>query len=354
MVLRVAVLLPSQTETFELGVACEVFGVDRRDDGLPLYHLDLVAAEPGPVATRYGYSIPAEHDLDLLDRAGLIIVNAGGNGLNPDGSTCVSEDPGSLGPALDALRRAAHRGTPVASLCTGAFILGAAGLLDGRRCTTRWRHAAELQRRFPSARVDPTVLYVEDPPVFTSAGTAASIDLCLHLVRQLEGPRVANGIARRMVVPPHREGGQAQFVNQPLPAGTGDSLAEVREWMCAHLAEEHSVAALARRARMSPRTFARRFVDETGVPPHRWLTDQRVLAAQHLLESSPHSIERIASLVGFSSAAALRAHFLRLRQVTPLEYRRMFAAPKNAAPRDPASRDGARELVAPGPSGAGS
>ncbi|GGC69966.1 helix-turn-helix domain-containing protein [Hoyosella rhizosphaerae] len=319
MLSRVVVVLPPLTETFELGVACEVFGVDRRDDGVPVYELTLVSAVPGPVHTRHGYDIAAAHDLSKLDDADLIIVSAGN--MEPAESATEAR---AVARVLDALRAAVARGVPVASLCTGAFMLGAAGLLDGRRCTTHWRHAAALAEQFPLARVDPSVLYVADFPIYTSAGTAASIDLCLHLVREWDSAGSANAIARRMVVAPHREGGQAQFVNRPLPSATGYSLGDVREWMRQNLRDNVTIADLAKMAGMSTRTFARLFVDETGTTPLRWLNDQRVLAAQHLLESTRVSLEFIAHEVGFSSAASMRTHFLRLRHVTPLEYRRVF------------------------------
>ena len=210
------------------------------------------------------------------------------------------------------------------SICSGAFVLGAAGLLDGRRSTTHWRHSDELAERFPRTVVEPDVLYVDDDPVITSAGTAAGIDACLHLVRKAQGAEVARGIARRMVVAPHREGGQAQFVNRPLPEGGGDSLAPLLDWMRHHPDQETSVEQLAARVHMSPRTFARRFQQETGTTPHRWLVGQRVLLAQRLLESTTESVDAIAERCGFGSAAALRHHFGRRLGTTPLAYRRCF------------------------------
>ncbi|MSX05712.1 MAG: AraC family transcriptional regulator, partial [Actinobacteria bacterium] len=202
----VAVLLPL-TEQFELGVACEVFGFDRSDEGLPTYDFSLIAGVPDTIRTRVGYTIDVPHDLDRLDSADLIIVPAGGTESADDGSyVCGSTYSPSIEPLLDKLRAAVDRGALVASLCNGAFVLGAAGLLDGRRCTTHWRHSASLAAKYPLAQVDPNVLYVDDGNVLTSAGTAAGIDLCLHIVRKYQGSVVANGIARRMVVPPHRDG----------------------------------------------------------------------------------------------------------------------------------------------------
>ncbi|NLU83033.1 helix-turn-helix domain-containing protein [Rhodococcus sp. HNM0569] len=330
MVQKVVVPLPPRVEMFELGVVCEVFGFDRSDQGLPVYDFSLVAASPEPVRTRYGYAIDVPHDLDLLDEADLVVVPAGGEEIDPGGTMiCAPSDhaPDScLAPLHAKLREAVDRGARVASLCTGAFVLGAAGLLDGRRCTTHWMHAAALAARFPSAHVDPDVLYVDDDPVLTSAGTAAGIDLLLHIVRKEDGARVANTIARRMVVPPHRDGGQAQYVAMPLPECSDDSLSPLLDWITANLATTTSVAALAAKAAMSPRTFARRFQAETGTTPARWIADQRVYAAQDLLENTDLPVETIADRVGFGGAAVLRQHFARLRHTSPQAYRRTFRA----------------------------
>jgi transcriptional regulator GlxA family with amidase domain len=212
----------------------------------------------------------------------------------------------------------------VLSVCSGAFILGEAGLLDDRRCTTHWRHAAELARRYPHAKVDPDVLYVDDDPVITSAGTAAGIDACLYLVRKEQGSRVANGIARRMVVPPHRDGGQAQYVTQPIAPSCDGSLRDLLEWLRAHLDQPLTVRQLAARANMSERTFARRFVQDTGITPQRWLTGQRILLAQQLLEETDETVDAIADRAGFGNATALRHHFRIWRSTTPNAYRRLF------------------------------
>ena len=313
MLRNVVVVVHSRVEPFELAVLCEVFGTDRSDDGLPVYDFAVVTAEPGPVTTNIGFTIDLPYDLARLEEADLIAVA-------PPGSL-DAESPPEL---LEALRRAVDRGARVLSVCTGAFVLGAAGLLDDRPCTTHWRHADALQRRFPRARVDPDVLYVDDGAVLTSAGSAAAIDLGLYIIRQADGVAVANAIARRMVVPPQREGGQRQYVETPVPSSQADTLEPLLSWMLANLGEEMSVEDLAARVHLSPRTFARRFRAETGATPHHWLTGQRILLAQRLLEESEHGIDSVADLAGFGSAAVLRHHFVRRVGTTPQAYRRTF------------------------------
>jgi transcriptional regulator GlxA family with amidase domain len=318
MLRNVAVVILDSFTPFELGVICEVFGVDRRDDGLPAYDFGVVAGEPGPIHSANGFAVEAPFGLERLRNADLVAIAAVSNeriGRAP------AEYPE---PLLAALRSCVARGARVLSVCNGAFVLGAAGLLDGRRCTTHWRHAAELARIFPDAKVDPSVLYVDEDPVITSAGTAAGIDACLYLVRREQGSRVANGIARRMVVPPHRDGGQAQYVERPLTEPTADTVQDVMNWMAGHLAEAVTVDQLAARALMSPRTFARRFVQETGTTPQRWLTGQRILLAQQLLEETDETVDVVAEHAGFGNATALRHHFRAWRATTPLAYRRVF------------------------------
>lgn len=332
MLKRVVVPLLPLTEQFEMGVACEVFGFDRSDEGLPTYDFSLIAGVAEPIRSRFGYTIDVPYDLSQLDDADLIVIPAGGTHLSSDGcSVCSSELDETVEPLLEKLRAAVARGAKVASLCNGAFLLGKAGLLDGRRCTTHWRHSDRLAAEYPLAEVDRNVLYVDEGNVLTSAGTAAGIDLCLHIVRKEQGSVVANGIARRMVVPPHRDGGQAQFVTTPLPAVEVDTLAPLLDWMTENLHTELTVQTLSARVNMSARTFARRFQAETGTTPARWLNDQRVLAAQQLLENSDLSMDVIAERVGFGNAAVLRQHFVRLRCTTPNSYRRTFrAAPQPA------------------------
>ena len=317
MLRNVAAVVLDDFPVFELGVICEVFGVDRTDDGLPAYDFAVVAAEPGPLRSRAGFAMQAAAGLDRLEEADLVAMSAVADRR-------LDELPR---PLLGALRRAADRGATVLSVCSGAFALGAAGLLDGRRCTTHWRHAAELARRYPAAKVDPAVLYVDEDPVITSAGTAAGIDACLYLVRKEQGARVANGIARRMVVPPHRDGGQAQYIARPAGRPRDGDLAGLLQWMEANLAQPLTVAQLAARACMSPRTFARRFTAATGTTPQRWLTGQRVLLAQELLEETGETVDAIAERAGFGTALLLRHHFRAWRGTTPGAYRAVFRGP---------------------------
>jgi transcriptional regulator GlxA family with amidase domain len=318
MLRNVAVVVLDQFTPFELGVVCEVFGVDRSDDGLPGYDFEVVAGEPGPIRAEAGFAIQAPYRLGRLEEADLVAVTAVANARVGPGAPPFPE------PLLATLRRCADQGTRLLSVCTGAFILGAAGLLDDRRCTTHWRSSARLARQYPRAKVDPDVLYVDDDPVITSAGTAAGIDACLYLVRREQGSRVANGIARRMVVPPHRDGGQAQYVERPLAEPDCDTMQDILAWMAGHLAEPLTVDHLAARALMSARTFARRFVAETGTTPQRWLTGQRILLAQQLLEETGDTVDEVAARAGFGNAAALRHHFRAWRSTTPLAYRRVF------------------------------
>ncbi|MFW5472469.1 helix-turn-helix domain-containing protein [Knoellia sp. CPCC 206450] len=317
MALRsVAVVLQDPVALFEFGVLSEVFGMDRTDDGVPPFDFRVCAEDPGtPLTTDAGVSVTASHGLEATADVDLVAIPASPTAYTP--SEAVKQ----------VVRDAVDRGAHVLSVCSGAFTLAAAGVLDGRECTTHWMHTDRLAADYPLARVNPDVLYAHDGSVITSAGTAAGIDACLHLVRSEHGGAVANRIARRMVVSPHRDGGQRQFIDRPVPVTEADSLGPVLQWMLEHLDEAHTVSALARRAAMSSRTFARRFVAETGTTPHQWVTDQRVLRARELLEETDLSIEQIAGDVGFGSAALLRHHFSQCTGLTPTVFRTRHRSP---------------------------
>jgi transcriptional regulator GlxA family with amidase domain len=310
----VAVIAGQNLSPFELSIAAEVFGIERKEFGVPWYRFIVCGVVPSPITTDSGFTINTPHTLADLDRADTVIV--------PSWDPVEAPLPDEL---REGLRRAAARGARMVSFCTGAFALAHSGVLDGHRVTTHWMWAHQLQEMYPEVSVDPGVLYIDDGNVFTSAGTAAGIDLSLYLVRRDYGAEVANMLARRMVVPPHRDGGQAQYVNMPLPAvPEKDPFAATLAWMQGNLDQELSVETMASQATMSPRTFARRFRDVTGTTPHQWVMRQRVLLAQRLLETSDDSVERIAEQSGFPSAAMLRIHFQKVLRTSPLAYRRTF------------------------------
>ena len=312
MLNNVAVIAFDGVAPFELGVLCEAWGVDRTAHGVPALDFAVCTKRPGRVSTSMGFGLDIEHDLSRADEADLVCVPA------------LQRDWDIPTDVLDFLRATLDRGARVLSVCSGAFLLGEAGLLDGRGCTTHWMYTDELQQRYPRARVVPEVLYVDEDPVITAAGSAAGLDACLHLWRKEYGARVASMVARRMVVPPQRDGGQAQYIARAVPDCSAETMGPLLTWITKNLAEDHSVEALARRAHMSPRTFARRFRAETGSTPHAWVTNQRVIAAEELLESSDASIEWIASEVGFGNGATMRQHFARVRGISPQGYRQSF------------------------------
>lgn len=310
---NVAALVWDGVAPFEFGVLCEAFGLDRRDDGVPLLEFAVCAPRPGPVEFSLGFSLNVEHGLESLEEADLIGIPA-------------MRRSDSLPAGVEtALLRAFERGARILTVCSGAFALGEVGLLDGRECTTHWKYTDELAARYPEAKVVPEVLYVDAGQIVTSAGTAAGLDACLHIWRQEYGAAVASMVARRMVVPPQRDGGQAQFIARAVPECDADTLAPLLAWIAENLHEELDVDSLARRSLMSPRTFARRFRDETGTTPHAWVTSQRVLRAEQLLEQTDRPVEWIATEVGFGNAATLRHHFTRVRGLSPQAYRRRFA-----------------------------
>jgi len=307
---RVVALVVTEVVAFDLGIPAQVFG--REPDH---YTWAVCAPEPGRLPTETGFDVVVPHGLDALASADTVIVPGIGDHAWP-----LPPEP------LAALRDAAARGARVASICTGAFVLAAAGLLDGRRATTHWRYAARLASEYPAAIVDPAVLYVDDGDVLTSAGVAAGIDLCLHIVRRDHGAQVANAVARRMVVAAHRDGGQAQYVDRPLPVHDGGGLARTRAWMDERAAEPLTIAEMARHAGYSPRSFARLFLAETGATPLQWLIARRVAEAQRLLEGTDLAVEEVAARAGFGTAAGLRQHFARALATSPVAYRRAFRA----------------------------
>ncbi|MEU4897128.1 helix-turn-helix domain-containing protein [Streptomyces sp. NPDC044780] len=313
----VAVLLFSGGPIFESSIPLSVFGIDRQDAGVPRYRLLVCAGEDVPLRTTGGLELTAPYGLEALSRAGTVVVPAWRS---------ITQPPPAA--ALDALRRAHEEGARIVGLCTGAFVLAAAGLLDGRPATTHWMYAPTLAKRYPSVHVDPRELFVDDGDVLTSAGTAAGIDLCLHIVRTDHGADAAGALARRLVVPPRRSsGGQERYLDRSLPEEIGaDPLAEVVAWALEHLHEQFDVEALAARAYMSRRTFDRRFRSLTGSAPLQWLITQRVLQAQRLLETSDYSVDEVAGRCGFRSPVALRGHFRRQLGSSPAAYRAAYRA----------------------------
>jgi AraC family transcriptional activator FtrA len=311
----VAVIVHDGVTVFELGVACDVFGDEwSAIVGVPWYRLFVCGVTPGPVTTDSPFQVLPAHGLEPVREAGTVIVLP---------SVSAGQFPAEL-PAI--LRAARDRGSRIVSLCTGAFALGAAGLLDGRRATTHWEECGLLAARYPAAKVDPGVLFTDEDGILTSAGSAASIDLCLHLVRTDYGTEIATQLARQLVVPPQRDGGQAQYIDAPMPDHDGSSrFAGTLDWLQAHLAEPITVEDLAARSAMSPRTFARRFLATTGTTPYRWLLRQRIQLAQRLLETTDLPIDQVARASGFSTAANLRKHFSRVVRTSPQAYRRTFA-----------------------------
>ena len=311
---NVAVPVADGVAPFELGVACELFGLDRSDQGLPSYEFDLASVTGRSVRTTTGFEISTPHGLDRLAEADLIVLVAG---------SWVETPPDPR--LLEQLYAARDRGAHLMAICRGAFVLATAGLLDGLPATTHWRWTDEMARRHPRVQLDPGVLYVDTGAISTSAGTAAGIDLGLHLLRRAHGAAVAAAIARRMVVPTHRDGGQAQYLRSPLPdLPADDPVSRSMDWAVEHLDQAITVDDLARQAQVAPRTFARLFRDTIGVTPHRWMISQRVAFAQQLLETTTGTIDAVAHRCGFGSADTLRLHFTRELATTPADYRRTF------------------------------
>jgi AraC family transcriptional activator FtrA len=310
----VAVVAYDRLCAFEFGIVLEVFALPRPELPVTWYRCTVCAVERGPLTATGGVRVHGARGLAGLRDAETIVIPGW-------------RDPDEVPPAalLRALRRAHDRGARIVAICSAAFVLAAAGLLDGRRATTHWHYADRLQARYPRVRVESNVLYVDEGNVLTSAGSAAGIDLCLHVVRRDYGAEIANRVARRLVMPPHRDGGQAQYVTQPVSRRPAGGLARALDWALARLNGPLALDDLAREANMSVRTLARRFVQESGSTPHRWLTHQRLLAAQRRLETTDDSIDTVARAAGFDTAMTLRHHFRRTFGTTPTAYRRRFS-----------------------------
>lgn len=311
---RVVALAYDGLCTFEFGITAEVFALPRPELDRDWYDFAVAGVEPGPLRALGGITVDVDGGMDLLGSAETIVI--------PGWRDAREHPPDEL---VDALRDAHASGARIVTICSGVFVLAATGLLDGRPATTHWRYEELFRRMHPAVDLRPDVLYIDDGDLLTSAGSAAGIDLCVHIVRLDHGAEVATSVARRLVVPPHRDGGQAQFVPGPLPPSEeGPTMAAVMDWALARLDEPMTVADLADQAHMSERSFLRRFKAETGSSPHRWVTRQRVHHAQHLLETTGHPIEHLAVLAGFGSAESLRVHFRRIIGTSPSAYRRSF------------------------------
>lgn len=300
--------------TFEFGCVTELFALERPELGVDWYRFAVCAGEPGPLRAAGGITVAAPYTLKMLDRADTIVV--------PGWRDADELPPEAL---LKRIRLAYQRGARLCSICSGVFVLAAAGVLDGKTVTTHWRYAEALQRRYPQVRVQPDALYIDEGQVITSAGSAAGLDMLLHLVRRDYGGAVANRVAQRLVVAPHREGGQAQFVPRPMPLDDSGRLTRLMDWMRQHPALPHTLRSLAERAAMSPRTLQRQFHDATGMAPYEWLVRERVAAARDMLEAQTAlPIGRIAELAGFGSEESMRRHFRRIVLTSPAAYRDKF------------------------------
>ncbi len=319
---EIAVVALDGVVTFDLGVPTQVFHAARGADKQPRYRVRVCTPDGAPVRTSAGFAVLPDHDLGLLEEADTVIV---------PGIAEAHLRPPAPASVVGALRAAANRGARIMSICTGAYVLADAGLLDGRPATTHWAFAETFRRRYPQVKLDPDVLFVDDGQVLTSAGVAAGIDLCLHVVRTDHGSEVANRAARRAVVPAWRDGGQSQFIERPVPPVGETSTAAARAWALDRLAHPIELADMAAYARMSVRTFTRRFREETGLSPGRWLLRQRVEHARQLLESTDLTVDAVAARAGFGTAVSLRQHLHAVVGVSPAAYRRAFRAKAPAA-----------------------
>jgi transcriptional regulator GlxA family with amidase domain len=325
---RVAVFVEDGVIPFELGIPARVFGMARGPDGRRLYEVVTCAARPGPVRTEADFTINVDRGPEALAEADTVVI--------PSSYEQLAYREGQLpSPVAEAFAHIRH-GTRMVSICIGSYVLAAAGLLDGRPATTHWADSEDFQRVFPKVKVNPGVLYVDDGDVLTSAGVAAGIDLCLHIIRRDHGSAVANRVARRCVVPPWRDGGQAQYVERPFPQDPASTTAAAREWAAAHLDRPVTLREMAAQVSMSVRTFTRRFREEVGMSPGQWLAQQRVEWARHLLEETDLPVDEVARRAGFGTSAGLRQHLHATLGVPPLAYRRTFRngpAAANGGPR---------------------
>ncbi|MEV6912995.1 helix-turn-helix domain-containing protein [Amycolatopsis sp. NPDC051071] len=313
---RVAVLVRHGMLVMELGIVTRLFGTAKSPDGEPLYEVVTCATEPGQIRTDADVAVTVTHGPEVLAEADTVVIPASSTEYEPSGHDLTE----SLARALDLIRPEAR----IASICTGAFVLAAAGLLDGRKATTHWRSALDFQAKFPKVDLDAGVLYTDDGNVLTSAGVASGIDLCLHMIRRDHGAAIANEVARGTVVSPHREGGQAQFIRRPVPEPQSSSTAAARAWALENLDRPLTLRELAAREAMSTRTFTRRFRDEVGTSALQWLTQQRIERARQLLEETDLPVDKVATEAGFGTAASLRQHLQAALGVSPSAYRNTF------------------------------
>lgn len=312
---RVVALAYDGLCTFEFGCVVELFALDRPELGVDWYDFAVCSAERGPLRAAGGIEVRVPNSLALLDQADTIVVPGWRN---------ADEIPAPA--LLRRIRAAYERGARLCTICSGVFVLAAAGVLEGRTVTTHWRYAERLTQRYPGVTVEPNSLYIDSGQVLTSAGSAAGLDMLLHLVRRDYGARIANQVAQRLVIPPHREGGQAQYLPRPMPQDQRNRLSKLIDWVRSHPAQAHSLRTLARRASMSPRTLQRQFQDTVGLGPYEWLIRERVALAKDLLQAGRHSLPHVAEAVGFKSQETFRRHFRRVAGTSPATYRRQFAS----------------------------
>ena len=300
--------------TFEFGCVVELFALERPELGVEWYDFAVCSAERGAMRAAGGIEVRVPNSLALMDQADTIVI--------PGWRDADELPPPAL---LRKIRAAYERGARLCTICSGVFVLAAAGVLDGHTVTTHWRYAERLSSRYPAVTVQPNSLYIDSGQVLTSAGSAAGLDMLIHLVRQDYGAKIANQVAQRLVIPPHREGGQAQYLPRPLPSDERNRLSKLLDWVRSHPAQEHTIDTLARRASMSPRTLQRQFQDTVGLGPYEWLIRERVALAKDLLQAGRHSLTHVADSVGFKSQETFRRHFRRVAGTSPATYRRQFA-----------------------------